>query len=201
MEDLTTFALAVLAVLVTPGPTNTLLMTSGAIAGFRRSVPLLVGELLGYNVSIAVIGIVLGPVITAAPQFRIGIRIAAAAYLVFVGAKLWRAAPARSVTTISARAVFLTTLTQPQGPYFRACHHSRARAQCAHVFPDLLDHRHPRRKRVGCLRGRGRAPNRNGKAESHLQNRCGIPVGLCRSDPGVAAQLTSLPIPSCCPGL
>jgi threonine/homoserine/homoserine lactone efflux protein len=40
MTDLWLFLLAVLTVLATPGPTNTLLATAGATAGFRASAAL-----------------------------------------------------------------------------------------------------------------------------------------------------------------
>ncbi|HZF76664.1 MAG TPA: lysine transporter LysE, partial [Acetobacteraceae bacterium] len=63
MQDPVLFALAVLFILGTPGPTNTLLATSGATAGFRRSLILLPAEAAGYGISILTLGLVLGPVV------------------------------------------------------------------------------------------------------------------------------------------
>ena len=70
MTDPLLFILAVLTILGTPGPTNTLLATGGAVDGVGRSLPLLLGELTGYLVAIAVIRVVLGPVIAAYPSKR-----------------------------------------------------------------------------------------------------------------------------------
>jgi hypothetical protein len=67
MEDPLLFTLAVLAILGTPGPTNTLLATSGAGVGLRRSLVLLPAEACGYLISILLLGLVLGPVVAASP--------------------------------------------------------------------------------------------------------------------------------------
>ena len=48
MTDKFSFIIVALALLATPGPTNTLLATSGAASGFRKSLVLLLGEFLGY---------------------------------------------------------------------------------------------------------------------------------------------------------
>ena len=55
MNEPLLFLAAVLTLLGTPGPTNTLLATSGAVAGLRRSLALLVAELAGYLLAIATI--------------------------------------------------------------------------------------------------------------------------------------------------
>ncbi|MFY8031875.1 MAG: hypothetical protein ACOVO5_08585 [Devosia sp.] len=47
MTDPLLFLAAVLTLLGTPGPTNTLLATAGATAGVRRSLPRLLGVLGG----------------------------------------------------------------------------------------------------------------------------------------------------------
>ena len=119
MIDPTIFVLAVLSLLATPGPTNTLLATSGAAVGVRRSLVMLVGELGGYLISIAVLRIVLGPVIAAQPAVGIMLKVAVALYLAWIAYKLWtRSAALTADSTVTLRAVFVTTLLNPKALVF-----------------------------------------------------------------------------------
>jgi threonine/homoserine/homoserine lactone efflux protein len=120
MNDLLLFALGTLALLATPGPTNTLLATSGAIRGIRPSLPLLLGEAAGYLTAILVLRTVAAPVMadqTQLPQILSGL---VCAYLLFLSWKLWRssAVPARPDAAISLGSVFLTTLLNPKALVF-----------------------------------------------------------------------------------
>lgn len=120
MTDPWLFLLGVLTLLATPGPTNTLLASGGAMAGFRRSLPLLIGELGGYLVGIALIRLVLGPLFSALPLLASALKIVVALYLVWVAAALWR--EARSITApvnlVTVRRVFVTTLFNPKALIF-----------------------------------------------------------------------------------
>ena len=66
MEDPLLFSLAVLTILGTPGPTNTLLATSGGAVGVKASLPLVPAEAAGYLIAIVAIGLALGAVVSAA---------------------------------------------------------------------------------------------------------------------------------------
>jgi threonine/homoserine/homoserine lactone efflux protein len=114
------FMLAVLTLLGTPGPTNTLLATSGAVVGVRKSLMLLVGELSGYLVAIAAIRIVLGPIFAAYPVVGVALKIAVAVYLGWIAAKLWlRGAPlAVPAAAVTLPSIFLTTLLNPKALIF-----------------------------------------------------------------------------------
>ena len=90
MEDPVLFALAVLAVLGTPGPTNTLLATAGATAGLRRSLPLIPAEAAGYTIAVLTLGLALGPVVAGAPLLAGALRAAVGVYLLFLALRLWR---------------------------------------------------------------------------------------------------------------
>jgi len=120
MEDPLLFTLAVLAILGTPGPTNTLLATSGAGVGLRRSLVLLPAEACGYLISILLLGLVLGPVVAASPAISIALRLAVGAYLFVLALKLWRqGAVARAdAAGIGPRQLFVTTLLNPKAIIF-----------------------------------------------------------------------------------
>lgn len=119
MTDPFFFITAVLIILGTPGPTNTLLATSGAMVGVKRSLLLLVGELSGYLIAILAIRTVLGPIIHAYPLVGIALKIAVVAYLAWVAFRLWRQDTSLTgTTTVDAKAVFITTLLNPKALIF-----------------------------------------------------------------------------------
>jgi threonine/homoserine/homoserine lactone efflux protein len=117
VSDPIAFGLAVLAVLVTPGPTNTLLASSGATTGFVRSLPLLLAEAVGYCASILGLGVFLAPIISAMPSVRPVLGIVVGIYLFVVASTLWRTGGGRS-SAISWRDVFITTLFNPKAFVF-----------------------------------------------------------------------------------
>jgi len=120
MTDPLLFALAVLAILATPGPTNTLLATGAASAGFRRALPLIPAEAAGYLIAISVIGYGLGPVVAASPLLGLSLRFAVGTYLVAIAWKLWRGArhPALLAGIVTPARIFLTTLINPKAIVF-----------------------------------------------------------------------------------
>jgi threonine/homoserine/homoserine lactone efflux protein len=112
------FVTSVVILLIMPGPTNTLLATSGATVGFRRSTPLLLGELAGYIVSILVIQFVLGPAMARAPSTALVLRVAAGTYLMILSVRLWITPFVLARAVISLRQVFVTTLLNPKAFVF-----------------------------------------------------------------------------------
>ena len=116
------FMLAVVTVLGTPGPTNTLLATSGAITGIRASLSLLAGELAGYLVAITAYRIALEPILSFWPLSNIALKIGAATYLIWMAARLWFRGPLldRPGTFVSLPNLFFTTLLNPKALIFSA---------------------------------------------------------------------------------
>ncbi|HQZ12438.1 MAG TPA: LysE family transporter [Devosia sp.] len=120
MTDPVLFLLAVLTILGTPGPTNTLLAASGALAGVRPSLPLLIGELTGYLIAIAAIRIALEPVLAAYPVVGTVLKVLVAIYLGWLALRLWMRGG--DVTAgreaVAVRAVLVTTLLNPKSLIF-----------------------------------------------------------------------------------
>ena len=120
MVDPLLFALAVLAVLATPGPTNTLLATSGAMVGLRRSLALVPAEAAGYGIAILTLGLVLGPVMAGQPMLAAALRAAVGAYLLLLAWRLWRrgAGAVVGVGLVRPGQLFITTLLNPKAIVF-----------------------------------------------------------------------------------
>jgi threonine/homoserine/homoserine lactone efflux protein len=120
MEDPLLFALTVLTILGTPGPTNTLLATSGAAAGFRASLRLVPAEAAGYLIAILTLGLILGPVVAASPLLVAGLRLAVGTYLLLLAVRLWRRGGATFAggVAVAPRQVFTTTLLNPKAVVF-----------------------------------------------------------------------------------
>jgi len=110
------FIAAAALLLATPGPTNTLLATSGASVGFRRSVHLLAAEPSGYLASILVLRSLLGPIMTAVPALQAAVRVAVAIYLICLAIALWRhgARRVRDTAPVGFSHVLVTTLLNPK---------------------------------------------------------------------------------------
>ncbi len=120
VQDPLLFALAVLTILGTPGPTNSLLATSGATLGIRRSLVLIPAEAAGYSVAILTLGLVLGPVVAASPVLATTLRVVVGLYLLLLAVRLWRHGgliqPGQALVT--PRQVFVTTLLNPKAIVF-----------------------------------------------------------------------------------
>jgi threonine/homoserine/homoserine lactone efflux protein len=118
MSNLVIFIVAVATVLVTPGPTNTLLATSGALVGVRRSLHLILGEIGGYAISITVLTVIGEPFFAAFPKVAAALRIVLFCYLLLLAWRLWTAHTERGSGPVTLARVFVTTLLNPKALIF-----------------------------------------------------------------------------------
>ncbi len=86
--------LFVVVTLITPGPNNTMLMTTGLNFGFRRGLPHLWGVALGFAVMVLAVGLGLGAVFATYPAAYAILKYAGAAYLLYLA---WQIATAGSL--------------------------------------------------------------------------------------------------------
>ena len=120
MADPTVFALAVLAVLATPGPTNTLMAVAGATVGLRKGLRLIPAEVAGYLTSISLLIFIFQPVVAALPSAATVLRIGCGSYLAILAITIWRASnrDAGQTSLVSFQRVFITTLLNPKSLIF-----------------------------------------------------------------------------------
>lgn len=82
-----------LAVIVTPGPSAILCMSHGAAHGARRALATIGGGMCASLILMGLSALGLGAAIAASDALFNAIRLAGAAYLVWLGISTWRAAP------------------------------------------------------------------------------------------------------------
>ncbi|WP_347265913.1 hypothetical protein [Paracoccus sp. (in: a-proteobacteria)] len=117
--SLTAFVLAALALLLAPGPTNTLMGVVGAQRGLGHVLRLLPAELAGYLgavLPLLLLGLQLPdrwPLVAAA------LKLAAALWVMALAVRLWRLDAGHGATAaIGPRRVFVTTLLNPKALVF-----------------------------------------------------------------------------------
>ena len=114
------FALSTALILLTPGPTNTLLAAAGLERG-RSALPLIACELFGYLIAISIWGAVLAPLQSSYPWVTSLVRIASSLYLVYIAVRVWRTASVLSTLvqrSIHPKTLFVATLLNPKALLF-----------------------------------------------------------------------------------
>jgi threonine/homoserine/homoserine lactone efflux protein len=116
MNDPVQFVAAVLTLLLTPGPTNTLMAAAGG-SGRHSPLALIVAELAGYLSIVTLARLVLLPLIDLYPPAGIAMKLAVVGYLIYAAVKLWRGGLpiGSSDAPIGPGAVFVTTFLNPKG--------------------------------------------------------------------------------------
>jgi threonine/homoserine/homoserine lactone efflux protein len=90
---------------IAPGPSNFMLLASGANFGFRRTLPLLLGIPFGFGALLLGVGLGLGALISALPSLHLAMKLAGGAWLLYLA---WRIGTARGMDASA-------TVTQPIG--------------------------------------------------------------------------------------
>lgn len=111
----------VASILLTPGPTNTLLASSGVQVGFKQSIFLIPAEAFGYLISITIWGILVDRIAIFAPALPPLLKLCSATYIFYLALKLWKASFKTShlnVVMIGKLELFFATLLNPKGILF-----------------------------------------------------------------------------------
>ena len=111
----------VITILLTPGPTNTLLASSGIQVGLRKSFRLIPAEAFGYLISITLWGFLIGKISVHLPLLPTFLKLFSAGYILFLALRLWRTATVSEnfiQKGIRARELFVATLLNPKALLF-----------------------------------------------------------------------------------
>jgi threonine/homoserine/homoserine lactone efflux protein len=92
---------------ITPGPNNLMLMTSGANFGFRRTVPHMLGIGLGFPTMVFLVGIGVMQVFDLWPLSYVILKIVSVAYLLYLAWKIANAAPPKKAEAEGRPLTFL----------------------------------------------------------------------------------------------
>lgn len=113
--SLSAFILAVLLLLLTPGPTNTLLAVSAAARGFKASLPLIGAELCGYLTTILPLVFLAAPLLADQPVAALVIKLASTIWVLMLAARLWTSPPSASEPgAVTLATVYCTTVLNPK---------------------------------------------------------------------------------------
>ncbi len=110
---------AVLVLLLTPGPTNTLVLLAGAERGLVGALRLIPAELAGYLLTVLPLSLIGAALLQDHHALRTGLTLVAAAWVAVLAVKLWQLPDEREAgQSVGAGALFVTTALNPKAPIF-----------------------------------------------------------------------------------
>lgn len=113
------FSVAVFVLLVTPGPTNTLLMIGGSERGLTCALRLIPWEVAGYLSTVLPLALAGNAALESLPGLRAGVAVVAGVWVAVLAVKLWRLPqPGVHRGAVTGRVVFTTTLLNPKALIF-----------------------------------------------------------------------------------
>jgi threonine/homoserine/homoserine lactone efflux protein len=95
-----------------PGPNNIMLMTSGARIGFMRTIPHMLGIIVGFSIMILLVGAGLSELFQCYVIFQRVLQIACSVYLVYLAIKIAFSHPTQSTTHYQPMSFFSAALFQ-----------------------------------------------------------------------------------------
>jgi threonine/homoserine/homoserine lactone efflux protein len=110
LEILSALAVFVFVASITPGPNNLMLMTSGVKFGFARTVPHLVGVILGFALMVALLGLGLNVVFRRFPGVLPAMRVVGSLYMIWLALKIALAKPAGVVESAGQPIGFISAV-------------------------------------------------------------------------------------------
>lgn len=111
--------LAILLLLVTPGPTNTLMFLAGAERGLPRAARLIPAELAGYLTTVIPLTLIGAPLFAAMPKAQALVAVLAGLWVAFLALRLCRLPQAvPGMVSVGWQSVVVTTLLNPKALIF-----------------------------------------------------------------------------------
>jgi threonine/homoserine/homoserine lactone efflux protein len=87
------FVLFAAVMFFTPGPNNIMVMSSGLTYGFRRTLPHILGVVIGFAFMVGAVGLGFGTVFIAFPMLQTILKYVGAAYLIYLAVMIAMAGP------------------------------------------------------------------------------------------------------------
>jgi threonine/homoserine/homoserine lactone efflux protein len=87
------FVLFAAVMFFTPGPNNIMVMSSGLTYGFRRTLPHILGVVIGFAFMVGAVGLGFGTVFIAFPVLQTILKYVGAAYLIYLAVMIAMAGP------------------------------------------------------------------------------------------------------------
>lgn len=107
LDLLTALAAFAFVTSITPGPNNLMLMASGANFGIVRSVPHMLGVVLGFACMIVLVAIGLAQIFETYPKSKLILKVVSVSYLLFLAWKIANASPPKEGEAIGVPFTFI----------------------------------------------------------------------------------------------
>ncbi|MBC6785189.1 LysE family translocator [Acinetobacter baumannii] len=127
----------VVTILLTPGPTNTLLASAGIQAGVKHSLKLIPAEVIGYLIAITSWGVLLESVSHFIPWLPAILKLMSAGFILYLAFKLWMTSSEDinlDQPLITPKALFLATLLNPKALLFASAIFPHAAWTNFHIY-------------------------------------------------------------------